>query len=265
MGLRLAATFSRVPILEGRMRWCCLLLLLAVAVGPPALPAGEADVEPFEAVHIVLSVEQALMAANLNEYQKLILRRDETAARLSSLQEALDAAVGDEKSAESGRLDLLIDQVARVAGERDALFASERSLLDRISDRSKRIQLLTRRVAELEGRETESAEQGMLTGTWDLILMPVDQRGTAKLRQDGAILSGTYTLAGGWSGSLQGTLVNRKVFLVRTDSKLGRMMEFEGYLSRDDQRIRGTWLNYEVSGAEGGTGQWTAERRLAED
>ena len=36
-------------------------------------------------------------------------------------------------------------------------------------------------------------------------------------------------------------------------------------LSRDDQRIRGTWLNYEVSGVEGGTGQWTAERRVAED
>ena len=247
------------------MRRCCLLILLAVAVGPPALPAGEAGADSLSAVHIALSVEQTLMEANLREYHKLILRRDETAARLSSLHEALDAAVGDEKSAESGRLDLLIDQVARVAGERNALFASERTLLDRISDRSKRIQLLARWVAEHEGREKDSEEQGVLTGTWDLILMPVDQRGTAKLKQDGAILSGTYTLAGGWSGSLQGTLVNRKVFLVRTDSKLGRMMEFEGYLSRDDQRIRGTWLNYEVSGAEGGSGQWTAERRLAED
>ena len=55
------------------------------------------------------------------------------------------------------------------------------------------------------------------------------------------------------------------MFLVRIDSKLGRMMEFEGYLSRDDQRIRGSWLNYEMAGVEGGAGQWTAERRTEED
>jgi hypothetical protein len=265
MGLNPAPHRRRTPILEGRMRWCCLLILLAVAVGQPATTAGETEEGPIDAVRIALGVEETLMAANLREYQKLILRRDETAARLASLHEALDAAVGDSKSAESGRLDLLIDQVVRVAGERDTLYASERTLLDRISDRRKRIQLLARRVTEIEGREKEYEEKGALTGTWDLILMPVDQRGNAKLKQDGAIVTGTYEFAGGYSGSLQGTLVNRKVFLVRTDSKLGRMMEFEGYLSRDDQRIRGTWLNYEVSGAEGGSGQWTAERREVED
>jgi len=250
--------------LEGRMRWCCLLILLAGAFGPSAVSADQTE-GPLDPIRVSLNVEQTLMEANLREYQKLILRRDETAARLAALHEALDAAVGDVKSAESGRLDLLIDQVVRVAGERDALFASERTLLDRISDRSKRIHRLTRQVTALEGQEKADEQKGLMTGTWDLILMPLDQRGTAKLTQEGAIVSGTYELAGGWSGSLQGTLVNRKVFLVRTDSKLGRMMEFEGYLSRDDRRIRGTWLNYEVSGAEGGTGQWTAERRVVED
>jgi hypothetical protein len=249
------------------MRWClCLSLLAMAAVNPVVTESEEPEhADALEAVRVAYAVEQTLLTTSLREYQKLGMRRDEIEARLASLHEALDAAVIDEKSAASGRLDLLIDQVARVVGEREALFDNERALLDRISEGRKRAQLLALQVSELEGREVQKVEEGALTGTWDLVLMPVEQRGSARLKQDGAVVTGTYQLAGGWSGSLQGTLVNRKVFLVRIDSKLGRMMEFEGYLSRDNQRIRGTWLNYEVSGAEGGTGQWVAERRDDED
>ena len=59
----------------------------------------------------------------------------------------------------------------------------------------------------------------------------------------------------------KGGLVNRKVYLVRIDSKLGKSMELEGYLSADGKRIRGTWLNFELAGREGATGQWSATRR----
>ena len=64
--------------------------------------------------------------------------------------------------------------------------------------------------------------------------MPLEQHGLFVLRQAGTLVSGTYELDGGWTGSLQGTLVNRKVFLVRIDSKLGRMMELEGFLSGEE-------------------------------
>jgi hypothetical protein len=80
----------------------------------------------------------------------------------------------------------------------------------------------------------------------------------------GTLVSGTYELDGGWSGSLQGTLVDRKVFLVRIDSKLGRMMELEGFLAAEGDRVRGTWLNYELAGGEGSTGHWSATKRAAE-
>jgi hypothetical protein len=246
------------------MRWCCSLILLALIAGPPLLAQPDEEGEPLEAVRVALGVEQTMLEANLREHQNLVLRREEAAARLTTLHKALDEAVADEKSANSGRLDLLIDQVVRVNGERDALFGSERALLERISDRRKRINLYAARISELEGREREEVQEG-LTGTWDLVLMPIELRGTARLKQEGAVVTGTYEFSGGWTGSLQGTLVNRKVFLVRIDSQLGKMMEFEGYLSRDDQRIRGSWLNYEMSGAEGATGQWTAERRLEDD
>jgi hypothetical protein len=94
--------------------------------------------------------------------------------------------------------------------------------------------------------------------------MPLEQHGLFVLRQAGTLVSGTYELDGGWTGSLQGTLVNRKVFLVRIDSKLGRMMELEGFLSGEETLVRGTWLNYELAGGEGASGHWSARKRGSE-
>jgi hypothetical protein len=119
--------------------------------------------------------------------------------------------------------------------------------------------LLAQRLEALRGLEEEVA--GVLTGIWDLVLMPLEQNGSCRLYQAGTLVNGTYRLDGGWTGSLQGTLVNRKVYLVRIDAKLGRSMELEGFLSTDGQRIRGTWLSYELAGSERATGQWTAQKR----
>jgi hypothetical protein len=55
--------------------------------------------------------------------------------------------------------------------------------------------------------------------------------------------------------------VNRKVHLERIDSKLGRSGEFEGYLSPDGSRIRGTWRSYELAAQDAASGQWSATRR----
>jgi hypothetical protein len=114
----------------------------------------------------------------------------------------------------------------------------------------------------LEGRVQE--EGGVLSGTWDVVLMPMEQRGVFSLRQEGTLVSGTYRLDGGWTGSLQGTLVNRKVFLVRIDSQLGRVMELEGFLSSERDQVRGSWLNYELAGGDGASGVWSAQRRETE-
>jgi hypothetical protein len=95
--------------------------------------------------------------------------------------------------------------------------------------------------------------------------MPVQQHGSFTFSQTGTLISGTYILDGGWTGSLQGTLINRKVYLERIDSKKGRMMELEGYLAADGVAIRGTWLSYEVIGGDGARGQWSAEKQDSEE
>jgi hypothetical protein len=122
----------------------------------------------------------------------------------------------------------------------------------------RRIALLEDQIAQLEARAERRT--GPLHGTWSVTLLPTGQRGTFQLDQSGAVVAGTYQLEGGWSGSLQGTIVGRKVRLVRIDSKLGRSMEFEGYVSADGSRIRGTWSSYDVSDGATPSGQWSAVR-----
>ena len=242
------------------MRFAALLILVMVAGWAAPLAQVEAG-GALESLTLQIAVDETLLEDSLREFRKLTLRRKEVATRVTQLQEALDAAVGDPDAAAAGRLDLLIEQVQRAAGERRSLFEQERVLLERISSARRRIALLSEKVETLEGRVADQRESGPLNGTWDVVLLPLEQRGSCRLKQEGAVVNGTYEFAGGWTGSLQGTLVERKVYLVRIDSRLGKMMEFEGYLSTDGRRMTGTWLNYELSGAEGSTGQWSAERR----
>lgn len=233
----------------------CGLVLASVA------PASAADGEAVEALSATLDVERTLLDEDLQRQASLSRRRGEAASRLASAQQSLDGVLARREVTRAG-LDLLLAELEQAESERASLLVSERVVLDRIRERLRRIELLEHELDDLRGRQ-EKPVTGALNGTWDLALLPLEQRGSCVLQQNGTLVSGTYQLEGGWNGSLQGTLVNRKVFLVRIDSKLGKSMELEGYLSSDGKVIRGNWLNYELAGQEGGTGHWSATRRAA--
>ena len=114
------------------------------------------------------------------------------------------------------------------------------------------MEILQDRISRL--RTTLPSDTESLTGTWNVSYLPSGDSGVFTLRQAGTLVIGEYALEGGWKGSFKGTFVDGKVLLHRIDSKLGRMMEFEGYLSADGKQIRGTWLNYDLAGSEGSTG-----------
>jgi hypothetical protein len=210
------------------------------------------------AVRTTLDVERALLNEDNARYRSLASRRDRAMARLDDLYRSLDAAVRrtDREGAEAVRQTM--EQIELAEKDRAAILATERVLIDRIGDRIKKIAMLEERVEALRARSRQVG--GQLTGDWSVTLLPIDQKGRFSITQSGTVLNGTYTLDGGWTGSLQGTLVNRKVYMVRIDSKLGRSMEFEGYLAADGKRIRGTWLSYELAGERRANGQWAAER-----
>lgn len=233
---------------------------LAVSLAGAAEPADEnRPPAAVEAVTASLEVERTLLKEDMERYERLAAERNRLTTRLGDLYAELDAAFKRTDSQVFKAVEESSARVDRTEGERADLLAEERALLDRIQDRFRRIKLFEERLAALQDRVQEVA--GLLAGRWDVTLLPLDQRGTFSLAQSGTLVSGTYQLDGGWSGSLQGTLVNRKVHLERIDSKLGRSAEFEGYVSSDGSRIRGTWRSYELSAQDPASGQWSALRR----
>jgi len=207
-----------------------------------------------------LEIEQTLLDEDLERHSALSVRRAQLNDRLAQLSASLDGALRSESPEVSGRGASLLGDIDRVEAQRHELLVKERALVERIYERKRRIALIEEQIALLATRSAEVT--GALTGAWDVVLLPSDQRGAFHLRQNGTLVSGTYRLGGGWTGSLQGTLIERKVYLVRIDSKLGRSMELEGVLSSDGDQIRGSWLNYELAGSAGGKGEWSARRRI---
>lgn len=240
-------------------RTCLVLIGVFAFLGGPVHAENRAAADALLAV---AEIERFLLDESRFRYEALAARRAAIDGNVELLHESLDAAVREEEFPDPQRLIQLAGQLESAEADRVALLAVERMLVDRIGQHLQRLELIER---QIDGLEAPEENEGTLTGAWDLVLMPARQRGTALLRQTGALVNGTYRLEGGWSGSLQGTLVNRKVFLVRIDSKLGKSMELEGYLSDDGKRIRGTWLDYELAGGDGATGQWTALRQNDSD
>lgn len=105
-----------------------------------------------------------------------------------------------------------------------------------------------------------------LTGTWRLVVEP-GQEGIAYLQQQGTLVTGTYSLSGGFSGSFRGTFVARKVRLERIDSQFGFAAIFYGRLvgRGDNARVQGNWEATQLASGLPSLGTWTATRIVAEE
>ncbi len=232
-----------------------LALVVVVLGGAVGAVAGASMT--VEALQVSLEVEQALLLQDVEKHERVVGRRAQVQVRLQNLYATLDHALRQQEIA-IDEVEALVDQVEFSERELDQLIENQRLGIRRMLDRARTIRELETRAGML--REQEEQRSGALAGTWEVSMLPGERRGVFRLEQNGVLVGGTYTLEGGWTGSLQGTLVDRKVYFVRIDSKLGRSMEFEGILSAEGNAIRGSWLNYDL-GAEGGAeGQWSATR-----
>jgi hypothetical protein len=230
-----------------------VILALGLVSTVPSSPA--ADKPTLEAM---MEVEQALLVEDLERMRALGQDRTQVELQLRTMHRTLSVILGSSGEESVVQAELIFRQIEGSEASRRMIFAAQQALVGRIIDRKRKLELMDEQLGVAGGRE--QADTGLLTGTWRVVMMPREQNGAFNLVQTGTLVSGTYTLAGGWSGSLQGTLVNRKVFLVRIDSKLGKSMEFEGSISGDGSTIRGTWLNYDLGGEGGAEGQWTGSR-----
>ncbi len=102
---------------------------------------------------------------------------------------------------------------------------------------------------EVERLAVEVGEaEAPLTGTWRLVVEP-GQDGTAYFQQQGTLVTGTYSLTGGFTGSFRGTLVAGKVRLERIDSQIGFAAIFYGRLIGQGRnlRLQGNWEATELA------------------
>jgi len=234
-----------------------LVALAAVAAAAATVPPWAAEAPPAtRAVQTVIDAEKILLEEDLGRQARLAQERRLALSRLDELYLALDAAI---QRRDTATIETLLFQVEATERLRAEQLAAERVVMERIRDRLRGIAVLEERLAGLDAAEDRAV--GPLRGRWSVALLPSGQHGVFDLEQSGTIVSGTYELEGGFSGSLTGTLVDRKVHLVRIDSKLGRSMELEGYLSVDGKQIRGSWLSYDLAGGSQPSGQWIADRR----
>ena len=210
-------------------------------------------------------VEYTLYKQNLDDYRRISLERNAAFEKLRDLYEEIDNLIMKESPTILSSLEIKELEIKNAEKEKEALIKEGERVRERIKERLYRLTLLDEKITDL--KEALPGEEESITGNWDVTLLPGGDKGLMSLKQSGTIISGQYHFEGGWKGSFQGTLIERKVFLQRIDSKLGRVGEFEGYLSSDGKTMRGTWQNYELTSTGDSTlsrtpsGSWAATRR----
>lgn len=228
---------------------------LALVAAAPADPRGG----DARAVRDLIHVELELLEGERSRFEGQRGKRSEIADRAKRIRAALDLAAR-EPDVDAAWLASLVEQLGRAEAERDAVLTAERATMGRIRRRAERVRLLE---VELAGLEPTEEAAGPLTGTWEISVTASGLKGTWELEQSGVLVSGRYEFESGSRGSLQGTMVDGRVHLVRIDSRRGKSMELDGRLSADGRSLRGSFMNYELAGVEPSSGQWTARRRVS--
>ena len=215
---------------------------------------------PVRAADVAADVARAELARERRRLAADTARLSDTSRRLEAalaeLGTACRAVADGAARADAGSDELARREEAVAAAEQDvrSLLEKRRLLADRIVDRKRSVAILE---AELS---TGRKRADTISGRWVVSVEPGEQRGVFRLTLDGTILSGEYTLEGGYSGSLRGTLINELVHLDRVDSKLGFTAVYSGRVARDGNTITGSWESTNFGTGGPGAGRWQAVR-----
>jgi hypothetical protein len=243
-----------------------LLALALLVTGAVAQEGGSlrgvGDEERLEAVVAALEaqyqVSGALREAAAEEYRRAVEMRERSRVTLKEAESVLDAAVAD-AALPATALDAALRDLREAERVRDEARRRLAEAVHRVRAHQAEMEFLGEKIAAL--RSDLGTEHGALTGTWDVTFLPSGTRGVFLLRQAGALVTGQYTLGGGWAGSLRGTFVSGALHLERIDARRGLDAELKGTLASGEGRIRGTWQAYQLAEGTQPQGTWVAVRR----
>lgn len=207
----------------------------------------------LDALRTLLTLEKKNLGVESRRLNDLSRRLETASSELAAASRAAsDSAARENEPADSA------EALVRAASAVQDLVGEARLVLDRIAVIRQRIADLDREVGGGHGRHDDA-----LSGDWRFRLDPGEQEGEMHLSLDGTLVSGDYSLQGGFSGSLRGTLVGDRLKLDRIDSKLGFVSVFYGNLNRQSQSMSGTWEATDLSAGYVTSGSWSAKKKPA--
>jgi hypothetical protein len=236
------------------MRRVLTLVVLALCL------SSVARAQVVESLREQIKVREALLQGQLDDVQQARQQLQELWTRLDQQLAAMLRAQREGETVDSLRLrDQELRQIeTEIAAALGTAQAARRSMLENRT-------MLAAYSTEVERLAAAvGAGEELLTGTWQLIVEP-GQEGMAVLQQQGTLVTGTYALSGGFSGSFRGTLVAGKVRLERIDSQIGFAAIFYGRVIGQGRNLRmqGNWEATQLASGLPSTGDWTA-RKLEE-
>jgi len=235
-----------------------VLILLAIALMQPALAVGQVA----ESLREQAKVRESLLAKQLQDLGDMREELREIWTRLEQQTGGMLRAQQEGESVESLGLrdtDLRKAETELLAALLEAQQKRSSMLENRTMIASIELEV-QRLAAEIGGPDAP------LTGAWNIVVEP-GQEGIAYIQQQGTLVTGTYALSGGFSGSLRGTFVAGKVRLERIDSQYGFAAIFYGRLvgRGRNARLQGNWEATQLASGLPSMGGWTATRVVDEE
>jgi TolA-binding protein len=229
--------------------WTSLFLLLLLA--PAARAQDPAPSSAPASVQAELRLERRLLSLDLVSYNEIRERERRAREQVSAVLGRLDQALASDAMS-LGSLETLRDQLAAA---HEAAHTAEMRLNSQLENLQERM----RRIAVLEGDNGTARPADALTGRWRVTVLPQNFTATFNLRLNGTVVSGTYAIDGGGTGSFRGTLASGHLRLERIDAQGGADSLWEGTLGTN--RIDdGTWGTNELVTGQPTRGKWTAVR-----
>lgn len=223
------------------------------------LPSGQLAADPvLEVFRTQLEMERRLMNLDLTALERVQEQLRTAADRVLRSSEDLLRAQRDGEDATA--LAARSADLRRAEADLQERLSASQELRSTLTARRNLIEQLQTEVNRLE--ETRAGRQDEVTGRWEVVIEPGGQRGLFEMRLDGTVVAGTYQLAGGWRGSLRGTLIGGNIRLERIDSQLGLAAVYVGrVVSRDgERRLEGTWEATNLALGMATSGTWIGRR-----
>jgi hypothetical protein len=240
------------------IRASLVLLIVVAALGlavaqqttPPAPVPAESPARTQ--IETDLRLERRLLLLDLAAYREARDRERRARDVVNGVAGRLDQALAGDAVA-LGTLEGLHDELSTTRAAADTAAERVDYQLLRLQDRLRQIGFLE---SELGGRPAVRADP--VTGRWRVRVAPQDRAGVFSLRLEGAVVTGTYQMDGGASGSFRGTFNANVLRLERIDATRGFDATFTGTVR--DGRVSGIWTANELASGEPAQGAWTAIR-----